>query len=238
MMQSLSTYIQHPEQLSVEVVDELYELVERNPSFQTARLLLVRGLYQLQDERFGAELRKAALLIPDRNALFHLLEDDKLQPTAFVPVQASRQHSSSSASDRTQSLIENFLEQLPETSKTRKSHSVSPSVDYMSYLMQQPNAEDLPDAEPENEVDSEEDFQEVPVAVPVSSENAKEMVNDPYFTETLAHIYIKQGKYTKAIEIIRRLSLNYPKKNRYFADQIRFLEKLIINERYQNNENN
>ena len=237
MTQSLSTYIQHPEQLSVEVVDELYELVERNPSFQTARLLLVRGLYQLQDERFGAELRKAALLIPDRNALFHLLEGDKLQPTAFVPVQPSRRHISS-ASDRTESLIENFLDQLPDASKTRKSHSVSPSVDYMSYLMQQPDAEYLPDAEPEDELDEEEDIQEVPVAVPVSPEKEKEMVNDPYFTETLAHIYIKQGKYTKAIEIIRRLSLNYPKKNRYFADQIRFLEKLIINERYQNNENN
>jgi predicted Zn-dependent protease len=59
---------------------------------------------------------------------------------------------------------------------------------------------------------------------------------DPYFTETLAHIYIKQGKYNKAIEIIRRLSLNVPEKNRYFADQIRFLEKLILNERASDNE--
>jgi predicted Zn-dependent protease len=50
-----------------------------------------------------------------------------------------------------------------------------------------------------------------------------------YFTETLARIYIKQGRYSKALEIIRRLSLQYPKKNAYFADQIRFLEKLIIN---------
>ncbi|MBQ0020255.1 MAG: hypothetical protein KBT39_07000 [Bacteroidales bacterium] len=49
------------------------------------------------------------------------------------------------------------------------------------------------------------------------------------FTETLARIYIKQGKFEAAIEIIRRLSLKYPKKNRYFADQIRFLEKIIAN---------
>ena len=50
-----------------------------------------------------------------------------------------------------------------------------------------------------------------------------------YFTETLARIYIKQGRYEKALEIIKRLNLNIPKKNAYFADQIRFLEKLIIN---------
>lgn len=50
-----------------------------------------------------------------------------------------------------------------------------------------------------------------------------------YFTETLARIYIKQGRYSKALEIINRLNLVYPKKNRYFADQIRFLQKLIIN---------
>ncbi|MDN5554516.1 tetratricopeptide repeat protein [Prevotella sp.] len=50
-----------------------------------------------------------------------------------------------------------------------------------------------------------------------------------FFTETLARIYIKQGRYEKALEIIKRLNLNIPKKNAYFADQIRFLEKLIIN---------
>ncbi len=50
-----------------------------------------------------------------------------------------------------------------------------------------------------------------------------------YFTETLAKIYVKQQRYDKALEIIKKLNLKYPKKNTYFADQIRFLEKLIIN---------
>jgi tetratricopeptide (TPR) repeat protein len=60
-------------------------------------------------------------------------------------------------------------------------------------------------------------------------EVAEEDSDESYFTETLAKIYVKQQRYSKALEIIKKLYLKYPKKNVYFADQIRFLEKLIIN---------
>lgn len=46
-------------------------------------------------------------------------------------------------------------------------------------------------------------------------------------SESLARIMIKNGNYQKALEIINEISLNNPKKSVYFADQIRFLEKLI-----------
>jgi len=52
---------------------------------------------------------------------------------------------------------------------------------------------------------------------------------DDLFTESLAKIYIRQKRYEKALEIIKRLSLKYPKKSVYFADQIRYLELLIAN---------
>ncbi len=46
-------------------------------------------------------------------------------------------------------------------------------------------------------------------------------------SESLARIMIKNGNYQKALEIITEISLNNPKKSIYFADQIRFLKKLI-----------
>lgn len=52
---------------------------------------------------------------------------------------------------------------------------------------------------------------------------------EEFFSETLAKIYIKQKRYEKALDIIRKLNLKYPEKNIYFADQIRFLELLIAN---------
>ena len=53
-------------------------------------------------------------------------------------------------------------------------------------------------------------------------------------SESLAKFYISQHKYESALEIIRNISLNFPEKSIYFADQIRFLRKLIVNEQYLN----
>ena len=65
------------------------------------------------------------------------------------------------------------------------------------------------------------------------SKKTEKAKDNEILTEIMAGIYIKQGKYENAVKIIRQLSLKYPKKNRYFADQIRFLEKLIINNKHK-----
>jgi hypothetical protein len=65
----------------------------------------------------------------------------------------------------------------------------------------------------------EEENEEIP-------ENVFEMAvnsisnEDGLVSETLADIYIKQGKYDKAIEVYRKLSLRNPQKNVYFARKI------------------
>ena len=54
-----------------------------------------------------------------------------------------------------------------------------------------------------------------------------ETLSESIFTESLAKIYIKQGQYVKALHIFEKLNLKYPEKSTYFADQIRFLTKII-----------
>lgn len=219
----------------------LRKLVDAYPYFQPARLLYLRNLYQLHHADFDRELRTASLFLPDRKALFQLIEglNYRLEPQKkHQPVSAKN----AEEEDRTYSLIDNFLAGIPEE-KPRRPAPADASTDYIAYLMQTESAPEniasVPRMQHQDLIDDfigqgsrrivltdqpDEDLQ-----TPEIADEAENEENEDYFTETLARIYIKQGRYTKALEIIRRLSLKYPKKNRYFADQIRFLEKLIIN---------
>ena len=58
-------------------------------------------------------------------------------------------------------------------------------------------------------------------------ESAWESLPTDSLTLTLVKIYLKQKKYHRALEILKTLALNNPEKSVYFADQIRFLEKLL-----------
>jgi hypothetical protein len=45
-------------------------------------------------------------------------------------------------------------------------------------------------------------------------------------TETLARIYVEQKNYKKAIQSYKILSLKYPEKSSFFANQIMAVEQL------------
>ncbi len=53
--------------------------------------------------------------------------------------------------------------------------------------------------------------------------------NDQLMTETLAHVYLEQKKYEKAIAAFTVLSLKYPEKSSFFADRIEAVKKLQNN---------
>jgi len=54
---------------------------------------------------------------------------------------------------------------------------------------------------------------------------------------SLARVYLKQRRFERAKEIITQLSLNNPEKSVYFADQLRFIGKLIRNQELKTSRN-
>ena len=236
----LYQWIKHPELLNRETLYELRSLLARYPYFQTARLLYLKNLYLLHDIAFGEELRKAALHIPDCRVLFRLVEGDRYTAKSL---EKQVEYGPRPGVDRTILLIDAFLSGLPDESAPSNivSLPIEAASDYSAYLSSQ---NEMTDAVSDVKLNGQElidqfleKSEEQPLMSSVacgSEENIaepqpEEMDEESYFTETLAKIYVKQQRYSKALEIIRRLNLKYPKKNAYFADQIRFLEKLIIN---------
>ncbi|WP_296383806.1 hypothetical protein [Winogradskyella sp.] len=59
--------------------------------------------------------------------------------------------------------------------------------------------------------------------------NNDEDVSDSLMTETLARIYLEQKNYDKAIQSYKILSLKYPEKSSFFADQIKLVQELKDN---------
>ncbi|TVZ52154.1 hypothetical protein [Dokdonia sp. Hel_I_53] len=59
-----------------------------------------------------------------------------------------------------------------------------------------------------------------------SPSSAAQFSPDALMTETLARVYVEQKNYKKAKQAFRILSLKYPEKSGFFADQIRAVEQL------------
>lgn len=76
---------------------------------------------------------------------------------------------------------------------------------------------------------SEPDQRATPKAAPKPETKKEAVAPQPApGEEALAKIMVKNGNYRKALEIITDLNLKNPKKSVYFADQMRFLQKLIL----------
>lgn len=229
-MESLKEYILNPEKLNRNTLYELRLIVGKYPYFDVARLLMLKNLYILHDIEFGKEMRKAAMYLKSRWPLFELMAGygvvEKMDDVpADIPV------------DRTMSLIDAFLSTLPGDSFSLEAEGAA-AVDYLSTYLKdsEPLQESVPALRGQDLIDDflAADNERITLDLGKDAEPlepklpAEDTAVEPsFFTETLANIYIKQGKYDKALEIIKRLYLEFPNKNRYFADQIRFLEKIV-----------
>lgn len=249
--EELYDWMENPERLDTSTLEELRRVVEEYPCFHTARLLYTKNLNLIDNQGYEEELGKTAVLCNDRKKLFYFIYREE-----YGKLLERDKSIHSNRADRTEQLLESFLSSLGERASGER-EMMEPSIenaelnlattDYFFYLkslggetsnfdqteeQQKLQHQDIIDAFIEK---AASDILFVPKETTPSDtsqergEREEKEEGGEFLTETLARIYIKQKKYEQALTIIKRLSLNFPKKSVYFAHQIRFLELLIMN---------
>lgn len=199
-------------------------------------------------------LERLAIAFPDRRALALMLGDEAGALTNFYPPEALPE------TPDTVTTIDRFLDNYGKTSPGEVeaiSRAIfNPQPDYADVLAAQEKEEggaQLTGGDSQDEIINQfiaeqmqlgEQAAKTPITAPVGEEEkaeiAEEIIENPTQTddsmlsESLAKMYIARHKYSQALEIIKRISLKYPEKSIYFADQIRFLTKLVLNETLNN----
>ena len=232
---NLQQWIQHPETLNRDTLYELRNQLARYPYFQSLRLLYLKNLYILHDINFGAELRKAVLYIADRRKLFHLIEGERFAVESQKKgLPLSEVLKDEPTVDRTLALIDAFLSTAPEevTSQTSFDYSMdytaylleeTPVVDEPAEAMPKLKGHELIDnfieksetdpvvylkplrEEEKAKAASSAETNETGRTDETTETNTVEEEDDSCFTETLAKIYVKQQRYSKALEITKNV---------------------------------
>ena len=230
-LDELNRLTAHPEELNRHTFSPLAELVETYPYAQSIVMLYLLNLSILGDLRYEAELQRWAPHLPSREKLY-LLARLHMPLADLTPVLA-RDPSDSFA------LVDQYLRKVAEREGPLTNEleydtaealpAEEPTPDYFSQAEYESAPSDMSLSgilsTPSPETSSATDPTPQPTVTPADDKEPSDML----FTETLASIYIKQGHYERAKQIIEGLSLKFPEKISYFAVQLNFLEKLIDN---------
>ncbi len=196
-------WMHQPQTLNTEHIAELRKLCEEFPYFSICRILLTKALQNSDDVLLETEVRKTATYCHDRRRLFFTL-----YPLAET-------------NNPTPEFATSFFNEIPHDyfslEETKEPSDKSQSLKSLAQKLkdarlqkaqQKPIVVEAPTPEPKMET-------------PVTTEEAV------VYTEEEAIRLIKAKKFESALKILRVLHLNIPEKSVYFADQIRYLEKII-----------
>jgi hypothetical protein len=214
----LITLIKHPGNVNPGHIADLKEMVDSYPSFSQARILLAKALQMSNSIHFASHLKLAALYSSDRRGLYYYI-----YPEEKISTEQYRRENTGKSGDYFE-MIEavtregedprQSLKILADRLRSARTMVVNPVEQLAKKTMVAANPSEIQSG---NDA-PKEDVKPVPPAV-INADAS----------ETLAKQLIRERKYKEAIEILRTLNLNNPKKSVYFADQIRFLEKVIVN---------
>jgi hypothetical protein len=101
-------YLDSPETLDMDNLNEIHDVLKEYPYFQTAHMLLVKTLNNLRDLRFNNQLKVSAAHIGNRHLLFNLIHDHRIYQ---APLSDSKEVPQESLADK-------ILGEIEELKKT------------------------------------------------------------------------------------------------------------------------
>jgi hypothetical protein len=233
---------------------ELKSIVEKYPYFQTARSLYLKGLKNQDSFKYNNELKVTAAYTTDRTILFNYITTNDFNS---IKEDIHQQISKKIIKEKIlKTPSENIL--IPQKITTKKEEEVidvkekleigkpilfSSTENHSFGEWLQLSAKKPIDRTTEKQfkkpVKKEElinkFIEENPKIKPLTKDKtinvpvAKNKQDSSLMTETLAKVYLEQKKYENAIQAYRILSLKYPEKSGFFADQIKRIQILQKN---------
>jgi hypothetical protein len=231
--------ISDPSSISKGQTKGLDQILEEYPFFQSAHFLRLYALKKQRSFRYNDALKKTAAYTTDRELLFNYITNFDFE----IPVESS---------DAQESISTDSQEPAPEElAEVEKNLGIGSPLDFKSdetysfgewlQLSQlkpidRTISSDRSRKKPKNNLDLINDFiAKRPRIKPAEDDNYDDLAlessteNEQLMTETLAHVYLEQKKYEKAIAAFTVLSLKYPEKSSFFADRIEAVKKLQKN---------
>ena len=203
----ISSMIENPYTMHKDESIYISNILEKYPYFQTAQILYSKALQNTKSIRFKSQLKKAAIYSGDRNLLFDVIsqhEDSNISKNTDIR---------NLKKEDKKAELHSFLDwiSIVQTKKIVRSKKQNPDEIINIFLENKPKIKN----------NTKQRFFN-------ASENARKSIkeNNDIITETLAKVYAKQEHFEKAILAYQKLSLKYPQKSGYFADQIKVIKKL------------
>ena len=229
MVMNLNTYtelLSYPERLKNEQVSELKSIIKEYPFFQSARALYLKGLKDQDSFRYNNELKVTAAYTTDRAVLFNFITSSQFEAKENIHQQISEmilEDIPVVAEDIVVEAKEELEVGKPIQFSPRETHSFN---EWLQLSTRKPIVRE--EKKPLDKFQIIDRFIENnPKITPVEKEEKivvqlpKDKVDKSLMTETLAKVYLEQKKYSKAIKAYEILSLKYPEKSGFFADQIK-----------------
>jgi hypothetical protein len=220
-----------PQHITAENSDYLISIVKEYPYFQAARAIHLKGLKINDSFKYNAELKKTAAYTTDRTVLF-----DFITSPVFIEKAENLKDVHQQIATKTPVIESTTIEKELEIGKPiaftqKETHSFNEWMQLSSHkkILRE-------EKKPLKKADIIDNFiKQNPKISKISKDTENKAVQviekqDSYLmTETLAKVYLEQKKYENAIKAYEILSLKYPEKSGFFADQIKAVKELQEN---------